>query len=84
MKIEKVSNGGKTTVRLSGHFQAEHIGELTKQLQDHGPRCVLDLTEVTVVDVEVVRFFGACEANGVKIVHCPRYIREWMSRERKP
>jgi hypothetical protein len=84
MKIEKASQHGKTTVRLSGHFQEEHIGELNKQVQDNGPRCVLDLTEVTVVDVEVVRFFKRCEANGVKIVHCPRYIREWMNRERKP
>ena len=83
MKIETHSEGGKTTVRLSGHFHAEHLGELTKQLQDNGPRCVLDLTEVTVVDVEVVRFFGACEASGVKIAHCPRYIREWMNRERQ-
>jgi hypothetical protein len=84
MKIEKASQPGKTTVRLSGHFQAEHIAELNKQFQDNGPRFLLDLTEVTVVDLEVVRFFGACEANGVKIVHCPRYIREWMNRERKP
>ncbi len=84
MKIEKASQRGKTTVRLSGHFQAEHIEELNEQLQDNGPRLVLDLTEVTVVDVEVVRFLGTCEANGVKIVHCPRYIREWMNREREP
>jgi hypothetical protein len=83
MKIEKASQRGKTTVRLCGHFQAEHIGELNTQLQDNGPRFVLDLKEVTVVDVEVVRFFGACEANGVKIVHCPQYIREWMNRERE-
>ena len=84
MKIEKASQRGKSTVRLSGHFQAEHIGELNRQLHDNGPRCVLDLTEVTVVDVEVVRFFGSCETNGVKFVHCPRYIREWMNREREP
>ncbi len=84
MKIEKASQRGKTTVRLSGHFQAEHIAELKKQLQGNGPPVVLELAEVTVVDVEVVWFFGACEANGVKIVHCPRYIREWMNRERKP
>jgi anti-anti-sigma regulatory factor len=83
MKIEKTSQRGKTTLRLSGQFQAEHIAELNGQLQDNGPRFVLDLTEVTVVDVEVVRFFGACEANGVKVVHCPRYIREWISRERE-
>jgi hypothetical protein len=84
MKIEKASQRGKTTLRLSGHFQSDHVGELNKQLQDHGPPCVLDLREVTVVDVEVVRFLGACEANGVVIVHCPRYIREWINREREP
>ena len=84
MKIEKASQRGKTTVRLSGHFQAEHIEELNEQLQENGSRFVLDLTEVTVVDVEVVRFLGTCEAKGVKIAHCPRYIREWMNREREP
>jgi anti-anti-sigma regulatory factor len=84
MKIEKHSQRGKTTVRLSGDFQAEHVSELTTQLPNDGPRFVLDLAEVTVVDVEVVRFFGACEAGGAKIVHCPRYIREWMNREREP
>ena len=84
MKIVMASQRGRTTVRLSGQFQAEHIAELNRQLQDNGPRVVLDLTEVTVVDVKVVRFFGACEANGAKIVHCPRYIREWMNREREP
>jgi hypothetical protein len=83
MKIEKASQSGKTTVRLSGEFQVEHIGELNQQLQDNGPRFVLDLKEVTVVDVEVVRFLEAREANGMKIVHCPKYIREWMNRERE-
>lgn len=84
MKIEKHSQCGNTTVRLSGDFQTEHIAELNKQLQNDGPRFVLDLTEVTVVDMEMVRFFGTCEASGVKLVHCPRYIREWINRERKP
>jgi hypothetical protein len=69
-------------IRFIGHFQAEHLGELKKQLDDEGPQFVLDLTEVTLVDVDVVRFLGTCEANGVKIIHCPRYIREWMARER--
>jgi len=84
MKIEKDAQGGKTTIRLCGHLQSEHVGELNKQLQGTGPRFVLDLKEVTIVDVEVVRFLGACKANGVKIVHCPQYIRRWMARERKP
>jgi len=69
MKIEMASQRGETTVRLSGQFQAEHIDELKKQLRHNGPRFVLDLKDVTVVDVEVVRFFEACEANGMKIAH---------------
>jgi len=82
LRIEKNSQGGTTTIRLIGHFEAEHLGELKNQLEDNGPEFVLDLKEVTIVDVEVVRFLGAREAEGVKIVHCPQYIRRWMARER--
>jgi hypothetical protein len=82
LRIEKNSQGGTTTIRLIGHFQADYLGELKNQLEDDGPEFVLDLKEVTIVDVEVVRFLGAREAEGVKIVHCPQYIRRWMARER--
>ena len=37
--------------------------------------------QVTLVDVEVVRFLTGCEHSGVELLHCRRYIREWMSRE---
>jgi hypothetical protein len=40
------------------------------------------LDEVTLVDVEVVRFLVRCEAAGGKVLHCAPYIREWMLRER--
>jgi hypothetical protein len=48
-----------------------------------GAGTVLDLGEVTLVDVDVVRFLKACEADGVEVVHCSRYIREWMLREQE-
>ena len=83
MKIERVSTRGKTTIRLIGRFQSEHIEELKKQLQGSGPLWVLDLVELTLVDVEVVGFLRACEAEGVEILHCSPYIREWMLREGK-
>lgn len=71
MKIEKNSQGGKTTIRLIGHFQAEHIEELKKQFEHDGPRFVLDLTEVTLVDADFVGFLKVCEFGGVEIVNCP-------------
>jgi hypothetical protein len=83
LKIEKNSQAGVTTVRLIGHFQSEHVDELQKQLQHNGPTFVLDLTEVTLVDADVVRFLGVCEVDGVGIVNCSPYIREWIKQERK-
>ena len=84
MRIEKHSQRGKTTIRLIGHLQLEHVDELQKQLfEQNGAQFVLDLTELTLVDIDIVRFLGTCEASGVKIVNCSPYIREWMNQERK-
>ena len=83
MKIEKNAQGGVTTINLIGHFQSEHVVELRKQLQHNGPRFILDLKEVTLVDADVVRFLESCEVEGVGIVNCSPYIREWMKQERK-
>ena len=47
----------------------------------HEAGIVLDLEEVTLVDVDVVRFLGMCEAKGVELVRCSPYIREWIFRE---
>lgn len=83
MRIEKDSQGARTTIRLIGHFQMEHIEELRKQLRETGPRFVLDLAELTLVDVDVVRFLGTREADGIELVNCSPYIREWINQERK-
>jgi anti-anti-sigma regulatory factor len=83
LRIEKQSQRGKTTIRLIGHFQLEHVEELQKQLEQNGAQFVLDLTELTLVDIDIVRFLGTCEASGVELVNCSPYIREWMNQERK-
>jgi hypothetical protein len=41
---------------------------------------VLQLDEVTLVDVDVVGFSNRCELEGVRLVDCSPYLREWMSR----
>jgi hypothetical protein len=42
----------------------------------------LDLEEVTLVDVQVVRFLGVCETRGISILNCSPYITDWIARER--
>ena len=83
VRMEKKSDGQTTTLRLSGHIQVEHIEAVKEQMQSTGLRTVLDLDEVTLVDVHVVRFLGRCEQEGTELLHCPLYIREWISREQQ-
>jgi hypothetical protein len=83
LKIETESRGGRTTIRLIGHFELQHIEELTRQLQSHGTTAVLDLKELVIVDLDVVRFLGAREIAGAKIVNCSPYVRKWIDRERR-
>jgi len=45
-------------------------------------RIVLDLEDVTLVDLDVVRFLGVSEAGGVELVNCSPYIRDWIFNER--
>jgi hypothetical protein len=82
LKIEKVSDGRKTLVRLSGRLRSEHLDELRTQVDGDQSRIALDLDGVTLVDVEVVRFLSACEDSGVELIHCWPYIREWIIREK--
>jgi hypothetical protein len=44
---------------------------------------VLELREVSLVDAEVVRFLSACESEGIQLLNCSAYIREWIVRERE-
>ena len=82
LKIEKIVRKRRTTVRLIGRVQAVDLPEVARQLEASGPGAVLQLDEVTLVDVDVVRFLNECETEGVRLVNCSPYIREWMSRER--
>jgi len=83
LKIERLFNGERITVRLIGRARAEHLGEITNQMGSCGPSVSLDLEEVTVVDVEVVRFLGACEEKGIELFHCHPSIHRWISREQQ-
>ena len=83
-KIEKTYSGQVTTLRLSGRLESECLGLLKEQIEHSGPQVVLDLAELELVDVEVVRFLNACQSEGAGIANGSPYIREWMLREGKP
>jgi hypothetical protein len=82
LRIERYSEGPSTTIRLIGRMQAEHLAELEKQIRESGSMIALDLEEVHLVDVEAVRFLGMCETQGVTLLNCSAYIRDWIGKER--
>jgi anti-anti-sigma regulatory factor len=82
LKIERHPEGSGTMIRLIGRVQAEHLAELEKQIRESGPTVVIDLEEVDLVDVDVVRFLGICEAQGITLFNCAPYIRDWIGKER--
>jgi len=81
LRIETASDGQTTTLRLIGRLGSDYLDELRTQIRKHRPKLVLDLDEVTLVDSAIVRFLIACEAEGIELLHCSPYIREWMARE---
>jgi hypothetical protein len=42
---------------------------------------VIDIEGVTLVDADAVRFLVAIEAQGIEVLHCSPYTREWIRRE---
>jgi len=82
LRIEKDCDGCVTRLQLSGRIQSDRIACIRSAMNDACARKILDLSEVTLVDIAVVRFLISCENEGIELVQCPRYVREWIVRER--
>jgi anti-anti-sigma regulatory factor len=81
LKIEVESNGAGRRIRLIGRVRAANIDELSSQLAAADQCTTIDLREVTIVDLAAVRFLLSCEKNGLELLNCSLYIREWIVRE---
>jgi hypothetical protein len=81
LRIETSSDGETARVELSGQIEEDHLAELEAALRRFRPRLAFDLAQATLVDRVVVQFLAARESEGVELLNCPRYIREWIGRE---
>jgi hypothetical protein len=82
VRIDSDSAGWVTRLRLSGRIQSEDLASICSAMNDASMRKMLDLTDVDLVDIAVVHFLICCEDEGVELMQCPLYVREWMTRER--
>ena len=71
-------------VHLYGQFTGEYIPEVEKTLSGHGAdthKITLDLTHVTFVDREAMKFLCGAKPRNIAIENIPSYVRRWMEQE---
>jgi hypothetical protein len=83
LKIEAKSGDQGTSIKLIGRLRAESLPDLKAEINPGGTVIALEMDEVTLVDLDVVRFLSACETQGIELRGCPPYIREWIAQEKE-
>jgi hypothetical protein len=82
-KIERLASKGNTIMlRLCGWIQEEHVKTIRELIEQETGKVALDLTEMTLVDRDVVNFLATCELKGIELRNCPAFLREWVTSEK--
>jgi ABC-type transporter Mla MlaB component len=82
LRIEKVTDGRSTVLKLSGRVKEEYLAQLHSEIERSGDVSKLDLKDVNLVDRSSVQFLIRCESQRIQLTNCPLYIKEWISSER--
>ena len=83
-KIHREAIGnGRVVLRISGWITGDDVNTLRTLLEQESSALTLDLKDVRLVDGEAVKLLAIHELRGVRIDNCPRYVREWIRRERE-
>ncbi len=84
-RVKKIMDRDCLTLRVSGNLQTKNLVEIQNALADEGMSAdvVLDLSEVTLISREAVRYLARFEVNRIDLRKCPAYIRDWIAQERQ-
>ena len=84
-RIQRSTNARGVTLFLSGEMDSDHVAELRALLiaAESNRVVCLDLTDVTLVHREAMKFLASAEASGAVLVNCPEYVRSWVDAERR-
>lgn len=81
--VREAIGQGRVVLRVSGRLTGDDVNTLSALLERERDAVTLDLKDLLLVDDEGVKLLARHESNGVTLDHCPRYIREWIRRERE-
>jgi anti-anti-sigma regulatory factor len=84
LRIQRTDNG-EVVFTLSGRLDKEHVAELESLIGAEGKdrRIVLDLRDMTLTGQDGITFLAKCEADGISLVNCDPYVREWITRQQR-
>jgi len=71
-----------SVLKLTGRIRSGELEEIKSEMERAEKIVALDLAEVTLIDLDGVRFLASSEIAGVSIINCSPYIRDWVARER--
>jgi len=83
LRIQRLANREVVLV-LIGRLDVEHIAELDRLIRAEasGLHLSLDLKDMTLAGQEGIDFLAQCEDNGIALMNCAPYVREWITRQR--
>jgi acylglycerol lipase len=82
-RVQRASSDDIVVLMLSGDLVGDHAADLQAVVDaERDQPLVLDLKEAAVVDRAGVLLLAQSESEGVTLMNCPGYVREWIERER--
>ncbi len=84
LRIQRSANG-EVVFTLSGRMAEEDIAQVETLIRSEadGLGIVLDLKDLILVGREAISFLERCEADGITLKNCARYVRELITRQRR-
>jgi len=82
-KLERVIGAGHIVFRVSGRIEFEHVATIERAIAGEKGPTALDLSDVTLVDRDVVPCLARLKNAGVALENCPAYVRQAMGRFRR-
>ena len=83
-RIRRSQRANDVVLALSGDLDENLPVELEGLLAAEANHHVrLDLSDVTLVDRQAIRFLARVEAEGTVLMNCPEYVRIWITAERQ-
>lgn len=83
LRIEPAPNDSPTLLKLIGRITSPDVQQLKALIAETPNPVALDLQEVSLVDLDAVRFLAAAERRGLDLRHLPPYVRAWVLLERE-